>query len=239
VAGAVGCRSEIANGGVPQQPLSASCPAGPAPRTCRAAVDWRALRIQIPGGKPHLDIVLSAAVLGRAAPNSEMWGYPWDLYPDRCLFPCSRSVLRYQRPLKAGCPLAIGRSQTLRLQTSLRCSPERSGSARSGWTNSGSTIARCRSTSGGTSRGPVPVPRFRRGDEGTPANALWWRTGSARSVTENVRAWDPTAWSSIWGLPDIDISPRRYLPRRSLRRTVRHTCEDGPHRHDRPTFPIL
>jgi len=32
--------------------------------------------------------------------------------------------------------------------------------------NSGSTIARCRSTSGGASRGPVPAPRFRRGDEG-------------------------------------------------------------------------
>jgi hypothetical protein len=30
-------------------------------------MDWPALRIQIPGGKPNLDIVLSAAVLGRAA----------------------------------------------------------------------------------------------------------------------------------------------------------------------------
>ena len=121
--------------------------------------------------------------------RTQKWGArPWDLYPDRCWFSCSRSVLRYRRPLKAGYPLVIGRSQTLRLQTSLQFSPERSGSARSGWTNSGSTIARCRSTSRGKSRGPVPAPRFRRGDDRAPANALWWRTGSARSATENVRA---------------------------------------------------
>jgi hypothetical protein len=193
VAGAVGRRSEIANGrpstafirhlpgrpGAPDLPRrdGLACPPHP-------GSGWKA--------KSRYSSIGRCPWSGRTR-TQKCGGYPWDLYPDRCWFPCLRSVLHYRRPLKAGYPLAIGRSQTLRLQTSLQCSPERSGSARSGWTNSGSTIARCRSTSGGASHGPVPAPRFRRDDEGAPADALRWRIDSARSATENVRAWDPTA----------------------------------------------
>ena len=188
MAGAVGRRSEIANGrpstafirhlpgrpGAPDLPRRGglACPSHP-------DSGWKAKSRYSSIGRCPWSATPELRNVG---------GYSWDLYPDRCWLLCSRSVLRYQRPLKAGYPPAIDRSQTLRRQTSLRCSPERSGSARSGWTNSGSTIARCRSTSGEASRGPVPAPRFRRGNEGAPANALWWRTGSARSATENVRA---------------------------------------------------